>query len=101
MTTDLELIPFENIADDPVHMIVASPDIFNQMVDMLLEDKIMGWAHNHPYWAPYPSQTDLDFHQIPVNMIIYSTPEDRFMVYAPEDLTEIERLHDPSKLTHK
>ena len=88
---DWSLVELTNVARSRMDNIVPTGKDYDRFVALLLEDKLFGWAHSHPHWEPRPSGTDLRFHQFPIHMLIYSNCLDKFGLFSPQDLTEIER----------
>lgn len=92
---DWSLTPITNVSGDRERLISPTGPEYDNFVELLFADKLFGWAHSHPRWAPWPSNVDLRFHQFPIHMLIYSISEDQFGLFSPADLTAIEHGERP------
>lgn len=93
ITNEFELIPFDNVSKRPVSLIEASPEDWMKLADLIMEDNLYGWVHSHPHSLAIPSRTDIDFHQFPCNMIIYSVPRNHFTEWTVGDLDKLDAGH--------
>jgi proteasome lid subunit RPN8/RPN11 len=94
VTKDGRVIPFQNTALNQTALIRMGPDDFGIMVDLVNRGELLGWAHSHPHWMPYPSFIDIKMHQLPVQMIIYSITDDSFGIYTTEEIMAMESAYD-------
>lgn len=88
---DGTLVPIPNASTTPRVEIVQDPASFMTMMDLMVDDKVLFWAHSHPQWSPRPSHKDIVNHQLPIDMVIYSIPEDRFLRFTPGDVEQLEQ----------
>jgi proteasome lid subunit RPN8/RPN11 len=93
VTSDYQIIPFENIAAYPAALIKMGPEDFGVMADLVRDNRLLGWAHSHPCWLPYPSFIDINMHQLPVQMIIYSITDDSFGIYTTDEIIAMEEYY--------
>ena len=91
VTTDYQIIPFENTAVFQAALIRMGPQDFGVMADLVRQNLLLGWAHSHPCWFPYPSLIDIMMHQLPVQMIIYSITDDSFGIYTTDEIIDLEQ----------
>jgi proteasome lid subunit RPN8/RPN11 len=97
VTTDFELIPFTNVSNTPVGHIQLGIADFRVMKNLCFDGKLYAWLHSHPHWKAIPSTTDIASHNLPINMIIYSVPDNNFRMYSNEEVQQLSRgLHDGS-----
>ena len=92
---DWSLTPITNVSENREQLITPTGPEYSKFVELLFAGKLFGWAHSHPRWAPWPSRVDLEFHQFPIHMLIYSISEDQFGLFSPSDLTAIEHGQRP------
>jgi proteasome lid subunit RPN8/RPN11 len=99
ITQDMQIVPFKNVAKQPVARIEMAPEGFLEMARLYRESNLYGWLHSHPHWQPYPSITDVAMHNLPISMIIYSVPEDKFAEYTKEEMSQIRDAMTDASLT--
>jgi proteasome lid subunit RPN8/RPN11 len=90
--------PFQNHSSHPQAHIQMGPDAFKILCKLAAADNLFAWVHSHPKWAPIPSITDIQMHDMPCKMIIYGVPEDRFAVYENDEI--IEKKKELEAYTH-
>lgn len=87
VSTNMDIIPFENISPSPAAHILCSPEGVAEMGKLRRDNMLLGWAHSHPKWDPYPSVTDIACHKgYGCQMIIYSVPLDAFAIYKDKEI---------------
>ena len=88
--SDWSLLELHNTSHKRDMLITPTGPEYDKFVSLLFDDKLFGWAHSHPHWDAWPSHVDLEFHQFPIHMLIYSVCLDKFRLFSPQDLTDLE-----------
>jgi proteasome lid subunit RPN8/RPN11 len=88
---DLSWVPFENIIPPPsnVGLIRMGVEGFATMAELLGNNDLHGWLHSHPHWMAYPSRTDVEFHQFPGVMYIYSVEQDELNAFTTAYISSV------------
>ena len=89
VTTDMDIIPFDNVSPTPSVHIACSLAGMAEMVKLMDSDILYGWAYSQPKWDPHPGVSDITSHFMATRMIIYSVPLDVFAVFENEQIKEM------------
>ena len=89
VTVEGEIIPMINVSTRPWTEFLASPDDIGRMADLLLENRLYGWAHSHIGCPARPSIYDVRAHQFPVHMLIYSISDQELGEFTADEINMI------------
>jgi proteasome lid subunit RPN8/RPN11 len=96
---DLTWVPFQNIIPAPNNqsLIRMDTESFQLMGRMMSDKNFYGWLHSHPKWVAQPSSTDIEYHQFPGNMLIYSIVTDTLNEFTTSYIDMLENMYNKRK----
>ena len=101
IATDGEIIPMVNVARTPENRFQQSTVDFMRLCDLVLEKRLLCWAHSHPVWPAVPSQEDAECHNMDCDMVIYSCVDDQFRKYTTRELDLYRELYKEKGLDYE